>query len=338
MNQPTQQATPTTSPTEQAAPVAPSESYEERVARVFADKDGASSAQPADGSDPTAPPTAPGAPAASAPDQAAEERRKRLAQLEAEERNRVDAQAKHREVEQIRQRLAAAERERDEAKQRAQHLVDPSALDEEGFFGVLDKVFERVPADKLGQKIRERMTNPEIAAAQAAKKAVDPELAALKSELATTKEQLSSFMQQHLSASEQAAEAQAAHEFGGYVAANAAVAPHSAAFLREMGGQEFYKLALSAAAKLPANAGPQAVLDRIEEDILDNRDKAERLARIYAPQSATQQRQAPTPNPAAAKAMTTVSNTLAQQRASVVDEDAEWASLPFEERSARLFR
>lgn len=33
-----------------------------------------------------------------------------------------------------------------------------------------------------------------------------------------------------------------------------------------------------------------------------------------------------------------VSNTLAQQRSSVVDENEEWGRLSFEERSARLFR
>lgn len=64
------------------------------------------------------------------------------------------------------------------------------------------------------------------------------------------------------------------------------------------------------------------------------------LARIYSAGQAvsTAKPSVPPTNPAAARAPTTVSNTLAQTRASVVDEEAEWASLPFEERSARLFR
>lgn len=332
MNEPTQQQTPTAAPTE--AP-APAESYEERVARVFGD-DADPSAQPADGSEATTAATPPDAPADSAPDKAAEERRARLAQLEADERARVDAQARHREADQIRAKLAEAEKRAKEAEERAKQLVDPTSLNEEGFFEMARRL--QVPPQKLGEFLREQMTNPELVAARAATREIDPKLSALEKQVAEQNALIQRFIAEQQSSSVQREEMQAAQEFGAYVAANEVVAPRAAAFLREFGGKEFYQLALSAAAKLPEGAGAQAVLDRVEEDIVANEERAQRLARVYALQGATQQRQAPTPNPAAAKAMTTVSNTLAQQRASVVDEDAEWASLPFEERSARLFR
>lgn len=334
MNQPTQQATtPAAAPTE--APAEVRESYEERVARVFGDDD-ASSAQPADGSDASAPSPVAVAPAASAPDPVAEERRTRLARLEAEERQRVDAQAKHREVDTIRAKLADAEKRAKELEERGKSLVDPASMNEESFFDMARRL--NVPPQKLGEFLREQMTNPELVAARAATREIDPKLSALEKQVSEQNAMIQKFLAEQQSSAVQREEMQAAQEFGSYVAANEVVAPRAAAFLREFGGQEFYTLALSAAAKLPEGAGAQAILDRVEEDIVANEERAQRLARVYAPSGATQQRPAPTPNPAAAKAMTTVSNTLAQQRASVVDEDAEWASLPFEERSARLFR
>ncbi len=122
-------------------------------------------------------------------------------------------------------------------------------------------------------------------------------------------------------------------EFASYTHQNANDAPFSARFLHNFGVNEFSKLAQSAAASVPPGAGWQAVLDTIEENLSS-------MAQIYALQngSAQQRPQASPPNRAAAKAPTTVSNSLAQERASVVDEQADWGSLPFEERSARLFR
>ena len=128
-------------------------------------------------------------------------------------------------------------------------------------------------------------------------------------------------------------EAQAVHQFTAYTQSNAADAPYASAFLREFGPDEFATVARSAAQSVPPNAGWQAVLDVIEDNLSG-------MAKIYAanPAAIQQRPQAPSKQvPAAAKAPTTVSNSLAQERASVVDEDTNWGSLSFEERSAKVF-
>lgn len=334
MNVPTQQSAPqqTAPTTTNADGVTHVPSIEERSAAVFGPDTPPS--QAADDSSGTnaapSPSEAPGgSPAASAGDPAAE-RRARLAALKEGERQRVDAQARHRQSEELATRLAEAERKAKEAEERAKSAINPSELNEEKFFELASSL--NVPPQKLGEWIRDRMTNPEAAAAQAAARAIDPKLSAIEKRLAEKEAQLDAFLAQQRAQAEQAEEMRAAQEFFRFTESNAATAPHSARFLSKFGPAEFHKVAVSAAAMVPPHAGAQAVLDQIEENLAT-------LAAIYSGDApGTQQRPAHTPNPAAAKAPTTVSNTLAQQRAAVVDENADWASLPFEERSARLFR
>ena len=326
MNQPTQ-----------ASPEAPSEastngsgvtvlpSLEERSNAAFGISEPAGDL----GSSPSSP-AEPGSPAASESDAAATERRKRLDALLAGERERIDAQARKREHEDWRRKAEEAERRAKEAEERAQSRIDISTLDEAGFFEMAERL--NVTPQKLGEFIRKRVENPEALAAQAATRAVDPKLAALEKKLADQQAVIDRFM---ASQEEQAVHAQergAAAEFNQFTEANAASAPYASSFLKHHGGEEFYKLAKSAAASVPPGSGWQAVLDVIEENL-------SRMAPIYAPPGANSTgKPAPPNHPAAAKAPTTVSNTLAQGRATVVDEEADWGSLSFEERSARLWR
>lgn len=299
-------------------------SFEERSAAAFdALGDGVPAEQQAD--------AAPVAPAPPAEDKLAAERRERLAKLAAEERSKVDAKARMREQDQLRARLEAAERKAAEAERIAQQRIDITALNEEQFFEYAQRA--NVTPQRLGEWIRERMANPEIAAAQAARKVLDPEVASLREELAALKAAREADLREREAYQAQVQEQRAAQEFFEFTASNSESAPRSAAFLREFGPQEFHKVALAAAARVPPGGGAQAVLDQIEENL-------SMLARIYSAGQAvsTAKPSVPPTNPAAARAPTTVSNTLAQTRASVVDEEAEWASLPFEERSARLFR
>lgn len=332
MNTPTQQSAPEqTATTSSDDGVTHVPSIEERAASVFGPDAPSEAADDTSGAAAPTPSAAGDSPAASAgaPDAAAE-RRARLAALQEQERARVDAQAKHREAEELRHRIAEAERRAKDAEERAKSSIDPKALTEEQFFDLALQL--NVPPDKLAGWMRDRLTNPELAAAQAAARAVDPKLSALEKRLAEKEAQLDAFLNEQRAQAAQAEEARAFHEFMQFTSTNATTAPHSARFLEKFGPQEFQKVALSAAAMVPPHAGAQAVLDQIEENLAT-------LAAIYSGATpAPQQRPAPTPNPAAAKAPTTVSNTLAQTRAAVVDEDANWSSLPFEERSARLFR
>ncbi len=296
-------------------------SYDERAAEVFGLPSGVKPADPA-------------APIVPAPDnlaQARADRRVALEKMKAEERGRVDAMAAIRERDQLRSELAA---EREKSKAYERH-VDPSKLSKEQFFALAEKNPDLSPRE-LGEWLRERMADPEAAATQAATRAIDPKLSALEKKLAEQAAVIDNFMSAQQRARDEAVERQAAHEFFAFTKQNAAVAPYSARFLEQHGPDEFYKVAQSAVRNVPPHGGAQAVLDEIEEQLTA-------LSRIYqtTPQTGVPQRRQASPTPqahAAAQAPTHVSNSLAQQRSSVVDEDSDWASLPFEERSARLFR
>lgn len=326
----TQQATPAAAPTADAQPngsgVLPS--LEERSAALFGPD---TSSEPADDTAGTAPPAASPASAADSGDAAAARaaRREAIAKLAEQERSSVDAKALKREHSELQQRLASAEKRAEEAERMASQRIDMTGLTEDQFFEHARNA--KVTPQRLGEWLREQMANPELAAARAATSAVDPKIAALEKRIAEQQEQLQGFLAGQQSAHEEAEEEHAFHSFSNYTVNNAATSPHTAAFLREFGSEDFRKLATSAAARVPPNAGPQAVLDEIEENL-------SRLARVYAASPAAAKPSIPQHTRGAAQPMTTVSNSLAQQRASVVDEDADWASLPFEERSARLFR
>lgn len=328
MSEATQVPAPTAAPETSGAPTNYDATFAERSAAIFGTSEtagdaGASSVAPADAASPAA---------SAEPDAAAKARQERRAQLErlrAEERAKVDSMSAIRERDELKRQL---QEERERAKAYATH-IDPTKLTKEQFFELAAKNPDLSPQE-LGEWLRERMANPEAAAAQAAKRAVDPELAQLKKLVEEQKAQIDSFLSAQQQSHAEAAERQAAEQFNAFTVENSSVAPASARFLEKFGPQEYYKLAQRAAQVVPPYAGPQAILDEIEEHLTQ-------LGAIYSAPSAGQQqrRQAPLTTPsAAAQAPTHVTNSLAQQRSSVVDEDNDWASLPFEERSARLFR
>lgn len=326
-----------TNPTQQPSPAAPTpsegvsgggliKSYDERAAEAFGEL--TNETQEPVGQSGTPP----------APDEAAAQRaarRKELDAVLAEEAARVDAHARRKQGDEAVRRAQALERENQDLKQQMAARVDPSSLDEKGFFDLAEKLHDKgVTPKKLGEWLQQRATHPEVIAAQYAKQAVDPMVQELRNQLAEQGQQLTALQQQK--AAEQAM--QQAYARGesmlGFAQQNTTQAPYAAAFLREHGEQEFLELANGLYAGVPKGPGwEQHVLDAIE-------DRFAALAKMFQPQSGTnQQRQAPPPpNPGAAKPMTTVSNTLAQTRASVVDEETDWAALPYEERAARLFR
>lgn len=331
MNQPSAPTAPTpaAAPTETANGSGVYQSdFESRSASVFGNDD----AQPA-GEAPAAAPSSsdPSAAAAgSATVDHAQARRERLAKLQAQERASVDAKQRQKGNEELQQRLANAEKERDEAKRMADQRIDFTTLTEPQFFEYAARA--KVTPQRLAEWLKEQSERPELAAHRAVDSAVTPKLAEWEKRIAEKESKLDAIIAQQQSAQVAREEAEAFHEFSSFVQESATTSPYSAAFLAKHGPEQFSKLAFSAAASVPPGAGAQAVLDHIEENL-------SMLAPIYAAPAATPAKPSTLPNiPGAAKPMTTVSNTLAQTRASVVDEDAEWASLPFEERSARLFR
>lgn len=262
-------------------------------------------------------------------DKARAERRAALAKLQEDERARVDAQAKHREADELRKQLAAEQAKREAVEKT---YVDPAKLDPQAFFEMAARL--KVTPAELGAWLKSKQDDPAAFAAQAAQRAIDPKLAELEAKNAALEARLNEFLTSQQAQQEKGEAAHYARAFESFTRENAATSPYAYRLLEEIGSEQFAQVATQTAARVPPGAGAQAILDEIEDDMA-------KLAKIYAPRgAATQQRQAPVtpPNPAAAKAPTTVSNTLAQTRASVVDEDADWASLPFEERSARLFR
>lgn len=258
---------------------------------------------------------------------AAEERRARLAALKERERASVDAKQRQHEADQIRARLEEAERRARENEEKLRSRIAPEELDEAKFFELAEQL--KVPPTKLADWLRERMANPEAAAAQAARAVVDPKVSALEKKLAEQEQVIQRFLADQQRQRAEAEEQAAAQEFFEFTAQNATSAPYASSFLKTR-PQEFYKLALSAARRLPEGAGAQAILDQVEEDLT-------LLAPIFGSQPSNAKHNPP-PSPAAAKAITTVSNALAQERASVVDDSVDLASLSFEDRLERVKR
>jgi murein DD-endopeptidase MepM/ murein hydrolase activator NlpD len=251
------------------------------------------------------------------------ERRAKLAQAQASERERVDAMTAIRERDQLRRQL---EEERERNKAYASH-IDPSKLTKDQFFALAEKNPELTPHE-LGEWLRERMANPEAAAAKAARSALDPELAALRRQNEELAQQIQTFLQSQQQAAHDAAERAAEAEFTSFVQQAADTAPVASLFLARHGEAEFLKIARSAARNVPEHAGPQAVLDEIEE----------MLGQLVSPYlQPNQQKQARVPSSVVPVAQGGVTNTLAQQRSSVVDEDVELSKLPLAERAARVF-
>jgi hypothetical protein len=261
-------------------------------------------------------------PAAAGPDPvetARAERRARIAKWSSEEAQKVDRRAPLAEHDQAARRAEEFERRAKDLEAQLASRIDPSSLDEAALFNLFQT--SKVSPQKLGEWIRDSISNPETLAATAAQRALDPRITAAEERALRAEQQVQEFIASQQRREAETAEKAAAREFVSAVTPDAA--PRASAFLSTFGEGEFLKVAYSAAASLPQGAGHQALLDEIEETL----DK-------FASAFTSNGKQNQTPTHAAAKA-TTVSNSVAQQRASVLEED-DFASLPFEERVRRV--
>lgn len=322
MNLPSAPATPAAATTDAVDGGGMLPSFEDRSAAAFGDVD--------------APATTPdGSPAPAVPlDEVAQRRAERRAQLDAtlaEEAQRVDAQQRRKSADDATRRAAAAERERDELRQQLTGRVDPTALDEAGFFALAKQL--QIPPQKLAEYLKARTSDPEVIAEQVAQRTIDPKLSALQQQLEAQSRELAEFKAQQSQAASNAVAMQRGDSMINFAQQSAAQAPHAARFLEQYGEDRFIQMALTAMPDKSFRSGwEQHTLDAIENHLAD-------FSKIYAaPAAATQQRQAPpSPKPGAAKPMTTVSNTLAQSRASVVPDGVDFAALTYDERARRVF-
>lgn len=257
-------------------------------------------------------------------DKAREARKARLAQLKAEERARVDARAKFAERDQLARQLAEAQERAKRLEEERAKAIDPDKLDEAAFFELAARA--GVSPEKLAQFLSSQVEDPARLAAQRAQQALDPRIAAAEERVRRAEEQVQQFIAAQQQREAQAREAQLRQEFVASVKPEAA--PRAAAFIGKFGQDEFLKIADAAADSLPAGASTQDLIDEIE-------DKLGELASVFGVQTppAASARTPSLPNGAAKP--TTVSNSLAQDRATVVDDD-DFASLPIEERAKRL--
>jgi hypothetical protein len=305
------------------------DTFEQRLAALHTELRAASPEAAGEAADGSPQPPAEASPVASDDAaQRAEARRARLAELAARERRNVDISTKLAERDRLARELEQERQTRAQLEARTKELIDISKLDEASFFDLAQRA--NVPPQKLGEWLRDAMTNPERLASTVAKKALDPELEAIRRENAEMREQLQSFISAQRQAEAEAQERAVEQQFLGSIQAESA--PHAHTFLSKFGPEEFLKIARSAGRTLPPGAGAQALIDTIEEHL-------ESFASAFGASPQTQSNGlAPTPHrPAAAKAPNTLSNAMARERASVVDESS-FDDLPYEERLARIKR
>jgi hypothetical protein len=332
VNTPTStEATPTTS---EAMP-----SLDDRIASVNEALDAASSesaGELGEAPSPASPQVPPAVSGDAAAQQRALERRARLQAMQANERQQVDRKAQQTAQERMARDLEAAQRRADDAERTAAARVDLSSLDEAAFFELAEK--RGIQPDRLGQWINEAMTNPEkraqAAALQAQKTTYDPKLAALEAKIAEQQARIDAFTEAQDAERAKAQEAHDTRQWLGWVAQSGERAPLAAKLLQQS-EKEFLEIATVAAPSV-AGLGPEALLDAVEE-MLDGpaREVAQTWATIYGITSQQPALNQPTTRGAAKP--TTVSNSLAQDRASLVEGDEDWR-LPLEERAARAIR
>lgn len=349
----------TANPAVPAAKNAGLPSLEERVAVVNAEMDASSEARgitpPGDAHVETATPAKPdvteavngviNAPVAPVDDGAAAraaERRARLDAVTNKTRDQVDRKAALAQADKAQRDLAAAQARAEAAEAQAASRVDVSSLDEAAFFALAEQ--KGIKPDALSAWMIRATTSPEkiaeAAALQATRTAYDPKMEAYEKRLAAQDEQIAAMAKERAVERAQAEEHRATQHFLGMVQQSAERAPLAARLLAT-DHHEFMQMAEIAAERVPG-MGPQALLDAVEELLDgDGRAHAVRLATLYGLTTAPEPSQptaptTPTPQRGAAKPKT-VSNSLAQGRTTLVDEQ-DFAKLPLEERAAILKR
>ena len=271
-----------------------------------------------------------------AAEQRAAERRERLAALSAKTRDQVDRKAALAAQDRMQRDLASAQARAEAAEAAAAGRVDVSGLDEAGFFALAES--KGIKPENLSAWLQKAVTSPEkvaeAAALKATQSAYDPKFAALEARLAASDKRIEDLLASNAAHAAQAEERQQTQAFLGMVSKSAERAPLAAKLL-SLDADEFMEMASIAANKVPGQ-GPEALLDAVEEMLDgDGRKLAQKYTSLYGVPSQPSAPVQPTTRGAAKP--NTVSNSLAQTRTTLVEED-DFARLPIEERAARLIR
>lgn len=182
---------------------------------------------------------------------------------------------------------------------------------------------------KFGEALRESVSNPEFFIEQKVKSALSEYEKKIQEIEQKYNEKFEALQRQQRQAAAVAAEQEAAQELISFTKESARVAPLSHAFLDRHGEQQYVTLALNVAQALPPGCG----LDKVHEAIEQTLEAMQLASPSPAPSIGKNK---PT-RPPADKGKT-VSNALASQRVTVVEDDEDWADLPYNERLERLKR
>ncbi len=289
---------------------------------------------------PAAAAVTPAAPDAEAAARAAE-RRARLDALGAKTRDQVDRKAALAAQDKMVRDLAAAEaraKAAEEAAAAGANRIDVDALDAAGFFALAERT--KVKPEDLQAWLHKAVTSPEkiaeAAALKAASSTYDPKLAALEARIAKQDAALEALRAENASHASRAEEQRQTQAFLGMVSQSAERAPLASRLLAA-DHDEFMQMATLAAERVPGQ-GPDALLDALEE-LLDKdvRKASSTWTSIYAPTPSQPTAPVTTPPTRGAALPKTVSNSLAQSRTALV-EDQDFSKLTLEERAAILRR
>lgn len=324
----------TSTPTTEATDVGEAGTIEQRTASLM-DELRADPSQPAgeveedaEGSPASTAPVA--SPADSDAEQRRAERRKRLEAFAQQERQSVDHKERQAYAEKQAQRAKEAE---DKLAAMSQGTFDRAVLKDP--LAVMRMMEEAgVDASQVAEAIRESISNPNVAASRAAREAVSPELAEAKAIIARQEARLSKLEGERESERAAITERQHVENFVSHINASAQHTPLAAALLKH-DREEFIEMANIASQKVPPGSGREALADALEE-LLDKEARGvfTKYSAIYGAPIATPPSQA-TRTRSGAVQPTTLSNTLAQERGSLADEE-DWAHLTVEERARRL--
>jgi hypothetical protein len=291
----------------------------------------------ADGSATEETAAAPAAPAAKTPEQLAAERKARrdadLAALKAKTRDGVDSKTAMRRAEELERQLQTERAERSA-------LVDPRKLTPLQLLE-LGQIAGHTP-QSIAEALKAARDNPEYAAQNAARKVVDPELAALRQQNQALESKVETFLQRQQRQEAEAAEQAAYGQLADFTSQNAATAPYTASFIKTAGADKFRKTVEHVLEQgLVVGGGPQAVVDAVEDFLIAEHSALRQQLDAWNPTAAAgpQRTQANQPRSlgTATQAPTHVTNSLAQQRSSVVNEEADLEAMPYQERASFIF-
>lgn len=253
-----------------------------------------------------------------------------LAALKAKTREGVDAKTARSEVETLRRQI-------EQERQARAGLVDPRGLTPLQILE-LGQLAGHAP-DSMVEALKAAKDNPEFAV----RKVVDPEIQQLRQQLHQERQQREQFENQYRAAQERAEEDRVHQEMVTFASENAPTAPYSASFLKAFGAGKF-RSAIEHVLEQGRVVGSnqQAVLDAVEDFLIEEHRTTQQGLSAWTPTAAAapQRTQANHPRSlgTATQAPTHVTNQLAQQRSSVVDEEAALQDLPYAERSALVFK